>query len=94
MYKSPIEVFMGEMQTKVENNIYSSIQKYDIVVDKDELIKAINYDRGQYDKGYIDGVLEVAHKLREIYRNKTDCILTSSSVLSQVDKILDELLPF
>jgi hypothetical protein len=93
MYKSPIGIFMGEMQTKVEDDIYSVIQKYDIVVDKDELIKAINYDRGQYDKGYIDGILEVACKLREIYSNP-DYISTSSDILSQVNKILDELLPF
>lgn len=93
MYKSPIEIFMDEMKIKVEDDIYSAIQKYNIVVDKDELIKAINYDRGQYDKGYIDGVIEVAHKLREIY-SKSDHFLTSSNVLLQVDKILDEILPF
>lgn len=54
-YYSPIEVIRREMQTKFENDVYSAVQQYGIVVDKDELIKALQYDRGQYEKGYADG---------------------------------------
>ena len=38
------------------NQIFQAIQKCDIVVDKQELIKALQYDRGQYEKGYNDGL--------------------------------------
>ena len=52
MYKSPIEIIYGQMQTQVENEIYEAIQKYNINVDKEELIKALQYDRDQYEMGY------------------------------------------
>jgi hypothetical protein len=55
MYKSPIEIICGDIQKKIDNDIYSVTQKYDIRVDKNELIQALAYDRDQYKKGYIDG---------------------------------------
>ena len=54
-YESPIRMIVGEMETKMENDTLTAIQRYGIDVDKEELIKALNYDRGQYDKGYRDG---------------------------------------
>lgn len=36
-------------------------KKSDINVDKEELLKALIYDRGQYDKGYEDAMNEVKH---------------------------------
>lgn len=57
MYQSPIEVIYKEMRTEFENNVYKAIQDYGVCVDKDELIKALQYDRGQYEKGYADGLL-------------------------------------
>jgi hypothetical protein len=53
-YESPIRMIVGEMETKMEADTMSVIQRYGIDVDKDELIKALNYDRGQYEKGYAD----------------------------------------
>lgn len=59
-YKSPIEIIAEEMQIEktkqLEGDIYKAIQRYGINVDKDELIKALNYDRQQYEKGFSDGV--------------------------------------
>lgn len=40
-----------------------AIQKVGIKVDKDELVKALAYDRKQYEKGYVDGVMEFAEGL-------------------------------
>lgn len=54
-YESPIRMIVGEMETKMEADTMSVIQRYGIDVDKEELIKALAYDRGQYDKGYRDG---------------------------------------
>ena len=58
-YKSPIEVYVTQMaierNRKVENAILEAVQGLDIVIAKDELIKALRYDRDQYEKGYADG---------------------------------------
>ena len=53
-YESPITMIANQVETKIENDVMTAIQHYDIQVDKDELIKALNYDRQQYDKGYRD----------------------------------------
>ena len=61
-YQSPITLIAGEIETKMENDTMRVIQQYGIDVDKEELLKALKYDRDQYDKGYlnghIDGVLQ------------------------------------
>ena len=54
-YKSPIDIIYGEIQLRMENEIMRAVQKVDINVDKDELIKALAYDRGQYERGFRDG---------------------------------------
>lgn len=69
MYKSPIEILVSDMYTEIvkqkENDIYRAVQNYGISVDKDELIKTLEYDRRQYTKGYKDGVIEFANYLKE-----------------------------
>ena len=55
MYESPIEVYHKDMQTKIENHIFEAVCNVGVFVDKDELIKALKYDRDQYRKGYEDG---------------------------------------
>ena len=60
MYESPITQFVDKVITQIikteENNLVYEVQQatgYDI--NKEELIKALNYDREQYQKGYEDG---------------------------------------
>ena len=65
MYQSPIEIIYKEMQTEFENNVYKAVQEYGVSVDKDELIKALRYDRNQYDKGYSDAKINVAKEIFE-----------------------------
>ena len=55
MYKSPIETFQTEIKTQFENDCLKAVQSCGFIVNKEELIKALNYDRKQYDKGYSDG---------------------------------------
>lgn len=59
MYESPIQLMMNDMynqiQVEQENTVYKAIQSIGVNVDKDELIKALNYDRQQYQKGFDDG---------------------------------------
>ena len=58
MYKSPIEIIQGQLKMDMENGILRAVQQQDIVVDKHELLRALQYDRGQYEKGYKDAVRE------------------------------------
>ena len=58
-YKSPIEIVYGDLKSQIEGDIYSVVQSYGINVDKHELIKALEYDRDQYDKGYADAKAEM-----------------------------------
>lgn len=59
MYKSPVEVICGDVESKVkeqqENLIYEAVVATNVNVDKEELIRALNYDRDQFDEGYKDG---------------------------------------
>lgn len=61
MYDSPIDKFYGEMKSQIVQNEdeYLMVQVSQTIgynIDKDELIKALNYDRKQYEKGYEDGL--------------------------------------
>ena len=51
-YKSPIEIITGQMRTEFDDGIYKAVQDYGVNVDKDELIRALQYDRWQFDAGY------------------------------------------
>ena len=62
MYKSPIDIIYQELDLQIEKcakqldeDIYKAVMQYDIIVDEKELIRAMNYDRNQYEKGYADG---------------------------------------
>ena len=66
-YQSPIEIkCVNEakmISEHIENKIYNEIvHQFGVFVDKDELVKALNYDRGQYQKGWIDGYNEAIKK--------------------------------
>lgn len=51
-YMPPVEVIFGEREFEIEDNVMRVIHSYDINVDKDELIRALNYDRNQYQRGF------------------------------------------
>lgn len=55
MYKSPIDIIYGQMETQLEGTVLKAVQKVGVNVDKEELIRALQYDRDQYHKGYSDG---------------------------------------
>ena len=55
MYESPINIIISKLCTKFESDCIKSVQRYGFDVDKEELAKALNYDRKQYEKGHTDG---------------------------------------
>ena len=65
-YESPVQIYLSQMQGQLEEGIYNTVRSYGIDVDKDELIKALVYDRQQYVKGFKDGVKKFAEMLKTI----------------------------
>lgn len=59
MYKSPVELLCDEILSEIvkqeEEEILRVVVNYIPNVDKDELIRALQYDRQQYEQGYADG---------------------------------------
>lgn len=67
IYQSPIEEgiqkIISEENLKQEGLILSECYKIGVDINKEELIKALIYDRQQYQKGYADGINEVILQL-------------------------------
>lgn len=61
MWESPINVMeiqepiIEQLNNEREEMVLKQIWKIGVDVDKEELIKALQYDRKQYEKGYSDG---------------------------------------
>ena len=64
MYESPIELIISDVANKIteeqdkliENKICCTINtKYGISINEEELMRALAYDRDQYNIGYLDG---------------------------------------
>lgn len=63
MYKSPIDIIEKQMRMEFDDGIWKAVQDYAVSVDKEELLKALRYDRDQYEKGYADGKRDAFDKL-------------------------------
>lgn len=70
MYKSPIELLYQDcainFRDEVDEKVYEAVQKVGIHVDKEELIKALAYDREQYNRGYADGYTDGSEEAKRI----------------------------
>lgn len=69
-YLSPINIWITEVdkdfQNQVDEQVYKEVLNVGVSVDKKELIKALKYDRDQYNKGFKDGVESIIDNLREV----------------------------
>lgn len=63
MYKPIVEIIVKDLETQKENAIIKAIQNIAINIDKEELQKALNYDRNSYNNGYIDGFFDFRKKV-------------------------------
>ena len=88
-WKSPIDLQMFEesFATKILEDqtgcVVETCVKMVVNVDKEELLKALNYDRHQYEKGYADGR---SARDSEIVRCK-DCI---HGIPTRIDTVTGE----
>lgn len=91
-YVSPITVELRQIQRQLDNLILNEIRKYDVKVDKEELVKALKYDRNQYEKGYAQGRQETAEKiLTTIYRRLRYATFQQTFALEVVKHVANEL---
>ena len=67
-YKAPIRIFEKQITTQFENDVYKAVLKVGIEVDKDELFKALNYDRHQYMRGFLDGRKDIAQEIHKLLK--------------------------
>jgi hypothetical protein len=67
MYNSPITLYETAVQTIMEereNAIFAKVQSsLEVDVDKEELLRALQYDRDQYDRGFADGYMNAKQEL-------------------------------
>lgn len=86
-YESPIHITYQKLTEdfgrKMENGIMEVVHSYDINVDKEELIKALKYDRDQYNKGYRDGGGEL-----NVNQLKLDGVIEFANVLKGELKLI------
>lgn len=52
MYEPPIVM---KIKSEMDTRLFRAVVEAGVTIDKEELIKALAYDRGQYEKGYEDG---------------------------------------
>ena len=82
MYESPIDLTLTPMQIRteeirsgidgqIEKEIIAAVRGVHIDVDREELIKALNYNRRQYEKGYADAKVDVLEWLQRYYKKST-----------------------
>ena len=58
-YQSPIELLQAQMEGRLIDTVYEAVMNVGVNVDKEELLKALAYDRDQYQKGYADREREI-----------------------------------
>ena len=62
MYQSPIEIITNQIADKViddlNNKVFAAVERIGLNINPTELIKALAYDRKQYERGYRDGFIE------------------------------------
>lgn len=67
MYESPITLMVQKMAEQVAKELdeatFKAVELVMPTVNQEELIRALKYDREQYDKGYTDGKRDAMNEL-------------------------------
>ena len=84
-YNSPITIFSGpdsqdtifkciaqSIEDQQNTIIYEHVEKIGIDVDKEELLRALKYDRGQYQQGHFDGFFEGMQAAAPVWKPTAD----------------------
>lgn len=102
MYESPIKVIVNEICSDIEKKedkfIMECVRNVGVSVDKDELVKALAYDRHQYEKGYkdgyndgyIDGLNQISKDLRKV----VEIVFSNKYPEYKEDELIELLKPY
>ena len=90
-YESPIEVYIRHVSEEItesrENAIMAQItEQIGVNVDKDELARALNYDRNQYNEGYRKGYFAAQEIYEETWTPVTYRPMTPEEVKKFAEK--------
>ena len=66
MYESPIKIITGQIKTNYEDEIFRAIQNVGINVDREELLKALEYDRRQFEEGFREGEKHTMRQIKDL----------------------------
>jgi hypothetical protein len=95
MYRSPVEALVTDIQHQIDKEmdeeIYKAVVSVGINVDKDELIRALAYDRHRYAKGHFDGVADatprwipVTERLPEMHTKVLCCGIRGGRFIAEL----------
>lgn len=92
MYINPINEIDKDMEVRInqhfEEMIVKAVRECDIEVDKEELIKALKYDRNQYEKGFADALNKIRAEIDDL--TYYWCEVNPNSVKEDVLEIIDK----
>lgn len=88
--------FVSKIKEKTEEMVFTEIKRIGIEVDKEELIKALQYDRQQYEKGYSDGYAKGIDKFAERLKAEHEGLITNlgkpyAITFEKIDEIAEEM---
>jgi len=91
MYENPINIFYDKIATEMVNKmneetgdyVLNLVHSYGVDVNKEELIKALKYDREQYEKGYTEG-RDAAFQNLKVLRKKVERLLYLETQLNTI----------
>jgi hypothetical protein len=91
-YESPITTYHTSVHAKfaeqMEGMILDHVVECGVTVDKDELVKALAYDRDQYNKGFEAGRAWVDAKIYSAYKALLDGF--TDDALGYLGELLDD----
>lgn len=71
-YESPVKVYqLIDDQYSLENEVFKVVRSMSVDVDKEELLKALAYDRNQYKEGYEAGYNKAYQEMHDKFFNFT-----------------------
>ena len=95
MYESPIQIIEHDihmqMQMQMEDGILKAVKQVGIHVDKEELLRALEYDRKQYDRGFTDGKLALCARLLNRFKEIAYDEYYSSDEVIKLDDVIEIL---
>ena len=95
MYESPINMIVNDINSNIREKedkyIMECVRNVGIDVNKHELVKALSYDRNQYDKGYKDGYNDGINKVSEDFKKVIEIVFSMEWPEYKEDELIELL---